>query len=176
MTTLFIFLTTRIFYAVLKKILTPNVMLLVNTDQSEHTARSFSASLPLVQYTLSGKQSNPLICLIMKGYISKTVSMGHLCRQRPCHWLSFWDMKRILSSCSVHRNECTPWPCSMHYFIGIYTSMYMTHLAHILKRYSTVISVRIEFLNLINNFLSKTVKQTVFDVYYFMSIPYLNLH
>lgn len=36
----------------------------VYTDQSEHAARSFSASLPLVQCTLSGKQSNPLICLI----------------------------------------------------------------------------------------------------------------
>ncbi|MGN8946606.1 hypothetical protein ACTNEF_16275 [Bariatricus sp. HCP28S3_E4] len=57
----------------------------VYTDQTEHTARSFSASLPLVQCMLSGKQSNPLICLIMKGHISKTVSMEHLCRHRPCH-------------------------------------------------------------------------------------------
>ena len=41
----------------------------VYTDGLEHTARSFGASLPLVQYTLSGKQSNPLFCLITKGHI-----------------------------------------------------------------------------------------------------------
>ncbi len=59
--------------------------LTVYTDGLEHTARSFGASLPLVQCTLSGKQSNLLFCLITKGHISKAVSMGHLCRQKPCH-------------------------------------------------------------------------------------------
>ena len=57
----------------------------VYSDRIEHSARRFRADLPPVQCTLSGKQSNPLICLIMKGHISRTVSMGHLCRHGPCH-------------------------------------------------------------------------------------------
>ena len=47
----------------------------VNTGQAEHSARSFRADLPLVQCTLSGKQSNPLICLIMKeSYLKSCVN------------------------------------------------------------------------------------------------------
>ena len=57
----------------------------VYSDRIEHSARRFRADLPPVQCTLSGKQSTTVICLIMKGCISKTVSMGHLCRRRPCH-------------------------------------------------------------------------------------------
>lgn len=80
----------------------------VYTDGLEHTARSFGASLPLVQCTLSGKQSNPLFCLITKSHISKAVSMGIYAARGHAIDAVFEHMIRVLSSCSVHRNKCTP--------------------------------------------------------------------
>lgn len=60
-------------------------IIVVYSDRIEHSAWRFRADLPPVQCMHSGKQSNPLICLIMEDHISKIVSMGHLCRQRPCY-------------------------------------------------------------------------------------------
>ena len=57
----------------------------VYSEQIEHTARSFSAHLPLFQCMLSVKQIMPMICLIIKIHISKFESMGHLCRRRLYH-------------------------------------------------------------------------------------------
>ena len=39
----------------------------------------------------SGRQINPLICLITLIHAGKIMSMGHLCRRRPCHWNLLWE-------------------------------------------------------------------------------------
>ena len=92
----------------------------VYTDGLKHTARSFGASLPLVSARFL--ESRAILC---SAWLRKVIS------QKLCQWgiyaarghaidAAFEHMILILSSCSVHRNKCTPWPCSVHCFFGIY--------------------------------------------------------
>ena len=64
----------------------------------------FSASLLLVQCTLSGKQSNPLICLIMKVISQKLCQWGiYAARAMPLTQILRYETHIIVVLCSAER-------------------------------------------------------------------------